>query len=432
MATRTLLLALLSLTLCSCQRPEDRAKAELGREGIPATQASLLDASSQGNLPHLALLVRAGLDPRTPAEDGTTPLEKAAAAGQMEAVAWLLQNGAPPLASGKTSSPALASALNAGQTGTALRLLDAIVAEKPDLSLLNTFLAESLEQKNDLLIARLLELGADPKTADASGLTPLARAVQRNDAALLNRLLTAGADPNLPKNHPLNPLVQAVLLDRPGMAVILLERGADPDTRLPIHSPQDFLDAVKDEKMAFYLVKDSNLTVLMLAASRDQLEMVRTLLKHKADSQIDTDHYELGPVYLASVNHATASLLLLYGRNPDVEAQPSHIEISISRQRAQLIENGETVATTRISTGAKGFSTPKGQYVVTSKHKEWISTIYKAPMPYFLRLNCSPIGLHAGIVPDYPASHGCIRLPVAMAEKFFKLVDVGTPVRITD
>ena len=51
-------------------------------------------------------------------------------------------------------------------------------------------------------------------------------------------------------------------------------------------------------------------------------------------------------------------------------------------------------------------------------------------MPFFLRLSCSPVGLHAGVVPDYPASHGCVRLPAEVARKFYEIVPRGTLVEI--
>ena len=54
-----------------------------------------------------------------------------------------------------------------------------------------------------------------------------------------------------------------------------------------------------------------------------------------------------------------------------------------------------------------------------------------APMPYFMRITSGGIGLHAGYLPGYPASHGCIRMPEFMAENFFKSVTTGTPVTIS-
>jgi lipoprotein-anchoring transpeptidase ErfK/SrfK len=83
-----------------------------------------------------------------------------------------------------------------------------------------------------------------------------------------------------------------------------------------------------------------------------------------------------------------------------------------------------------VSTGREGFSTPAGRYVVTDKHESWTSTLYHVAMPYFMRLNCSAIGLHSGYVSGRPASHGCIRLPYQKAKQWFGTVKIGDEVEI--
>jgi lipoprotein-anchoring transpeptidase ErfK/SrfK len=67
---------------------------------------------------------------------------------------------------------------------------------------------------------------------------------------------------------------------------------------------------------------------------------------------------------------------------------------------------------------------------VTDKEKAWKSTIFKVAMPYYLRLSCKDFGLHAGVVPNHPASHGCIRLPEEAARKFFDQTPIGTLVTV--
>jgi lipoprotein-anchoring transpeptidase ErfK/SrfK len=69
---------------------------------------------------------------------------------------------------------------------------------------------------------------------------------------------------------------------------------------------------------------------------------------------------------------------------------------------------------------------------VTDKKTFHMSSIYKVKMPFFMRLSCRDFGMHEGYVPDYPASHGCIRLPSEAARKFFKEVPIGTLVTITN
>ena len=69
---------------------------------------------------------------------------------------------------------------------------------------------------------------------------------------------------------------------------------------------------------------------------------------------------------------------------------------------------------------------------MTDKHMEHLSTIYKQPMPYFLRLNFREFGMHSGITDAPFASHGCIRLPSEVAKRFFGELPLGTLVRIRD
>ena len=86
---------------------------------------------------------------------------------------------------------------------------------------------------------------------------------------------------------------------------------------------------------------------------------------------------------------------------------------------------------TKVSSGKREKPTPPGKYVVTQKYPDWRSTLYhNASMPFFLRLSCSPVGLHAGVIPGYPASHGCVRLPREVAQKLFTMIPKGTVVEI--
>ena len=68
--------------------------------------------------------------------------------------------------------------------------------------------------------------------------------------------------------------------------------------------------------------------------------------------------------------------------------------------------------------------------MITNKERNHRSTIYKVDMPYFMRLSCLDFGMHAGVVPNYPASHGCIRLPSEAARKFFSEIPIGTLVTV--
>jgi len=104
----------------------------------------------------------------------------------------------------------------------------------------------------------------------------------------------------------------------------------------------------------------------------------------------------------------------------------------LASQRATLYRDGAPAFRTEISSGKSGYSTPTGQFVVTDKKQSHMSTIYKVKMPFFMRLSCKDFGMHEGYVPDYPASHGCIRVPADAARKLFKEVPIGTLVTITN
>ncbi len=106
------------------------------------------------------------------------------------------------------------------------------------------------------------------------------------------------------------------------------------------------------------------------------------------------------------------------------------ILISIRDQHCWLYKDGEPIESSPVSTGKKGKETPSGDFYIINKHKDWVSTIYHRPMPYFLRLNPGDFGLHQGVLGNKPSSNGCIRLPEGLAKKFFDLSPIGTNVRI--
>lgn len=146
-----------------------------------------------------------------------------------------------------------------------------------------------------------------------------------------------------------------------------------------------------------------------------------------------------------------------YWDGDGIPGKPS-VKISLGEQRAYFYKAGQLVGISQLSTGREGLDTPIGQYKITQKDLEHVSsrygdyvdvnenvivpnidnekdpkpprTHYKgAPMPYFMRI-VGGVGMHAGYLPGYPASHGCIRMPEFMAEDFFNAVDLGTPVTI--
>ena len=144
----------------------------------------------------------------------------------------------------------------------------------------------------------------------------------------------------------------------------------------------------------------------------------------------------------------------------DLEGKPAGkvaIMIDLVDQHAYLSKGGQVLLTAPVSTGREGYDTPAGSFKVIQKDIDHRSSIYGAyerdgtivqenvdvrkdprppdstfigaSMPYFLRI-VGGVGLHAGYLPGYPASHGCIRMPESKARRFFEAARVGTPVTI--
>src|SRR5271154_6691215 len=114
-----------------------------------------------------------------------------------------------------------------------------------------------------------------------------------------------------------------------------------------------------------------------------------------------------------------------------VTTGPLVMVVSITEQRAYVYRNGVLIGATTVSTGRPGHATPIGVFTVLQKQKEHRSTIYDgAPMPYMERLTWGGIALHAGGLPGYPESHGCIHLPSEFAQLLFAISPNGMTVVI--
>jgi len=142
-----------------------------------------------------------------------------------------------------------------------------------------------------------------------------------------------------------------------------------------------------------------------------------------------------------------------------VLGKPS-IVIDLGQQKATFLKNGLEVGRAPVSTGKEGFKTPAGSFKIIEKNSNHVSSLYGdyvnaagevvvanvdatkdkcpagakfrgAPMPFFMRVH-GGVGMHAGHLPGYPASHGCIRMPRGAAQRFFENAPTGTPVRIVN
>ena len=120
----------------------------------------------------------------------------------------------------------------------------------------------------------------------------------------------------------------------------------------------------------------------------------------------------------------------LIAQQPDA---PRRVVVDVRAQRAYLFVDGKLAFETPVSTASKGRVTPRGTFSITEKIRTGKrSTIYKCAMPYWNRLGESPIGMHTGILPGYPASHGCIRMPDEAARFIFDNAPRGTSVQVVD
>jgi lipoprotein-anchoring transpeptidase ErfK/SrfK len=136
-----------------------------------------------------------------------------------------------------------------------------------------------------------------------------------------------------------------------------------------------------------------------------------------------------------------------------------HVRVSLPKQRAYLMVGDEIAADSPISSGKTGHGTPRGNFSVLEKDPDHRSSIYGdfvdrsgrvvragisakidsapsgthyvgASMRWFMRLTGEGVGMHVGILPGYPASHGCIRMSPDGAKLFYDTVKIGTPVTV--
>lgn len=137
---------------------------------------------------------------------------------------------------------------------------------------------------------------------------------------------------------------------------------------------------------------------------------------------------------------------------------PTRIVVDLRRQVAQFYRGGHVIGVAAIASGKEGRNTPPGQYRITEKDPDHVSSKYgwiedsagnvvnddatpstpvppgcryvPAPMPWFMRLTRDGVGMHEGYLPGYPASHGCIRMDRGVVRKFYENAYVGMPVQV--
>lgn len=149
-----------------------------------------------------------------------------------------------------------------------------------------------------------------------------------------------------------------------------------------------------------------------------------------------------------------------YWDGDGVEGAPS-IVVDLSDQKASFYKGTKLVGVSAISSGREGYGTPTGSYTISQKNPNHVSNLYGdyvnaqgdvlvknvtrgkdpvppggtfagSPMPFFMRLGKTGVGLHQGFLPGVPDSHGCIRMPERMVKIFFENAPMGTPVTIVN
>jgi len=112
-------------------------------------------------------------------------------------------------------------------------------------------------------------------------------------------------------------------------------------------------------------------------------------------------------------------------------AGPVLIYVDLSKQIALVYRNGVRIAATTVSSGKEGHVTPTGVFTILQKDADHRSSLYNsAPMPFQQRLTWDGVALHAGGLPGYPESHGCVHLPYAFAQELFRITNLGINVII--
>lgn len=442
---------------------QDRARSRLALLGWESTTDRYLVALATGHRPLIELYLDAGSPPnlpdaqgRTPLllallrkdwmlarrllddgadaaradENGTTPAMAAALGGHTESLRAILQRGAPVDAADAHGHLALHYAIIGRQhDAVALLLRTGPVPAAPCEDGCG-LIGHALQTGDWVMIDQVLAHLESKADWNEWSLAALHEAVSGTDRARARKLMDkhAGPPPGTLGGQPL----LAYVIARNDLTPLrtLLESGLDPNTPLNPRIDPALAELVKSSFVRHYIGKEPGFTPLMMAAALKREECVRLLLEKGADKRAFTrGKAKLIALYFAAWADSPECVQILLGDAPHRDAL--RIEISLDQQKAELLRDGIPVFTAPISSGRRGFPTPTGDFVITDKHRHHRSSIYQeAKMPYFMRLSCRDFGMHEGILPGRPASHGCIRLPSAAARKLFREIPIGTWVTI--
>jgi ankyrin repeat protein len=378
------------INLCLIERVNPNGRDAQGR-------TPLLIATSQRDWQTARRLIDAGALVDIADQKGFTPLMASAMHGNLEMFRLLLARSTNLHAEArcKDGRDLLGMALDGGNPEIIRTTVERLPLMPQWITSTRRVLNAALLAGNKDQIRLLLGKHSTPPTPEGKNVPLLAYAIARSDESLFSTLLACGADPN---------------------------------TALPARCDKDFMALLPSKSLRGYIEGDKNVTVLMLAAGLGRENYLRALLDAGADRKRATARYKMLPLYVAAQTGHWRCAQILLGRGPSPDQL--RIEISLASQRVALIKNGVPIFRVPCSTGRPGYSTRTGHFVITDKNRNHRSSIYHVEMPYFMRLSCFDFGMHAGMVPNYPASHGCIRLPSEAARKFFSEIPIGTLVTV--
>lgn len=250
-------------------------------------------------------------------------------------------------------------------------------------------------------------------------------------------LLLAGVEPEpeLPlaalqaRQQARDALVSALLSNDLPLAQTALDGNFDPNDCIILSANESTtLRSLSGRAYHFY-ANSTDFLPLHLAAALGETGICKFLVANGAKQFALSKGYDWMPAqFAARCGHPELARILL-----GIEPSEDHFRIIVSLRAQKLVVYRDEMPflTARISTGRNDKPTPPGNYLVTDKIKLERSTLYKVKMPFFLRLSFSEVGIHYGVNPGHPASHGCIRVgSEKLAEKIFESCPIGTLVSI--
>ncbi|HSH39047.1 MAG TPA: ankyrin repeat domain-containing protein, partial [Chthoniobacterales bacterium] len=424
--TTPLLLAISNQDGAIAQRLLDR-KADVNIADQTGT-TPLLKATMQHDAAMVQRLLDAGANVDVADHTGTTPAMIAASYDNGELLRALVSRSSNLNAADVHGRTAAHHAI-ASRNQAAVELLLPTMAEiQPGIGATGNLIELACETGDERIIGAVLNRAPSTLEWTPGTYRALDLALTAKNGQLTKLLISRHPAPPMKQGTNVPLLAHAMITDDTALFTALLTAGVNPDTTLPVPHDKAFVAAVKPQYLRSFAISDEGITMLMIAAGLGREDYVRALLDAGAERNRSTVKHKMLALYFAARTDSWRCMQMLLGKGPS----PSElrIEISLAAQRASVIKDGTPVYQTAISSGRKGFDTPSGEYVVTDKKRSHKSTIYHVNMPFFMRLNGLDFGLHQGVVPNYPASHGCIRLPTEAAQKLFAEIPVGTVVMI--